>query len=115
MHFVDFQTSDVLKKYYMAADLFVLPTRLDIWGLVINEAMAHGLPVITTDTCAAGVELVNEGNGIIIPSEDISALNESIIKIISDNDLRLKMSQKALLKIKEYTIENMVKVHLKVL
>ncbi|MEN3009352.1 glycosyltransferase, partial [Pseudothermotoga sp.] len=58
VHFVDFKLKQELKKYYMAADLFVLPTREDIWGLVINEAMACGLPLITTNRCIAGLELI---------------------------------------------------------
>lgn len=60
VHFVGFRTKEELKVYYMAADLFVLPTRTDIWGLVINEAMANGLPVITTDRCVAGIELIKD-------------------------------------------------------
>ena len=52
----------------MAADVFVMPTREDIWGLVINEAMAYGLPVVSTDKCIAALELVKNGrNGYIIP------------------------------------------------
>lgn len=56
----------------MAADIFVHPTREDIWGLVVNEAMAKGLPVITTDRCVAGLELIkNESVGRIVPVENI--------------------------------------------
>ena len=58
VHFIGFKRPEELKQYYRMADLFVLPTREDIWGLVVNEAMANGLPVITTDRCAAGLELV---------------------------------------------------------
>lgn len=42
VHFIGFRSKEELKEYYMASDLFVLPTREDIWGLVINEAMAYG-------------------------------------------------------------------------
>ena len=65
--FFDFMNKELLFKYYQISDLFVLPTREDIWGLVINEAMANGLPIITTDKCVAGKELIND-NGYIISS-----------------------------------------------
>lgn len=61
VHFIPFQTKEKVSEYYKAADFFVLPTREDIWGLVINEAMAHGLPVVTTDACVAGLALVGGG------------------------------------------------------
>ena len=113
VHFLGFQKKDVLAKYYTAADLFVLPTREDIWGLVINEAMAYGLPVITTDRCVAGLELVEEGvNGSIVPVEDENALAESIQKVLA-SDLEA-MGRASLEKIRPYTLENMAKVHVEI-
>lgn len=113
VHFVGFQSKDSLAEYYKAADVFVLPTREDIWGLVINEAMAYGLPVITTDRCVAGLELVKEGaNGYIVPTEDAHSLAEAIEKVLC-SDFR-KMGESSLEKIRPYTIENMVKVHIDV-
>ena len=46
--FINFLNKNELYKYYQAADIFVLPTREDVWGLVVNEAMANALPIITT-------------------------------------------------------------------
>ena len=110
VHFVGFQKKEALSRYYRAADLFVLPTREDIWGLVINEAMAYGLPVITTDRCVAGLELVEEGvNGSIVPVEDAAALAGKMKEILS-SDLE-KMGTASLKKIRAYTIENMAKAH----
>ena len=116
VHFVDFKVKDELSEYYKAADLFVLPTREDIWGLVINEAMAHGLPVITTDRCIAGLELIEDGeSGYIVPSDDAVNLSNRIGSVLSDEKLRDKMSRKSLKKIREYTIEEMVRRHMSVL
>lgn len=110
VHFVGFQKKEALSRYYRAADLFILPTREDIWGLVINEAMAYGLPVITTDRCVAGLELVEEGvNGSIVPVEDDAALAGKMKEILS-SDLE-KMGTASLKKIRAYTIENMAKAH----
>lgn len=111
VHFVGFLKREELARYYNAADLFVLPTREDIWGLVINEAMAYGLPVITTDKCVAGLELVRDGvNGYIVPVEDETILAE-IMKTVLASDIE-KMGKAALEIIRPYTIENMAKVHL---
>ena len=65
----------------MAADAFVLPTREDIWGLVINEAMAYGLPVVTTDRCNAGLELIkNNVNGYVVHVDDKGELAKKLQK-----------------------------------
>ncbi|MDN5372919.1 MAG: hypothetical protein PWR19_1965 [Carnobacterium sp.] len=113
VYFIDFKSKEELKNYYYSADLFVLPTREDIWGLVINEAMAYGLPVITTDKCISGLELVvNYENGFIIPTNDSLVLSEKITEIFENNNLIEKMSKSNRVKIMEYTIESMAEVHL---
>ena len=114
VHFVGFQKKDALARYYKAADVFVLPTKSDVWGLVINEAMACGLPVVTTDQCAAGLELIQDGvNGYIVPVNDNVALAEKINAVLG-GDCR-GMGAAALEKIRPYTLENMVKAHVDIL
>ncbi len=104
VHFVDFIVPEKLNEYFLAADVFVLPTREDVWGLVINEAMAKGLPIITTDKCIAGVELIeNDVNGYVVPVENSDALAEAINKILFDEDLQEKMAKNNLKKIQNYT------------
>ena len=99
-----------LKKYYKMADVFVLPTREDIWGLVVNEAMAYGLPVVTTDKCNAGLELIQNGeNGYIVSTDNYIELEEGIRKTL---DHSLVMGNNALLKIGDYTIERMAVDHI---
>ncbi|MGF9845248.1 glycosyltransferase family 4 protein [Priestia megaterium] len=115
VHFIDFMEKQELLEYYKASDLFVLPTREDVWGLVINEAMACGLPIITTDRCIAGIELIeNEKNGYIVPTDDPKALNEKIVRILSDKKLKENMSNRSLEKIKDYTFLNMAETHIKI-
>ena len=108
VHFIDFMPKKELADYYRAADIFVLPTREDIWGLVINEAMAYGLPVVTTEKCVAGVEMVCEGhNGYIVPVENTDALKKAIVKAFH-------ISGEAVLNTaKKYSIENMAKSHMR--
>ncbi len=110
VHFLGFQIKERLAEFYKAADLFVLPTREDIWGLVINEALAYGLPTITTDRCVAGLELIENGiNGYVVPVEDAAALAEKINTVLA-SDLQ-QMGEASLRKIRPYTLENMAKTH----
>lgn len=112
VHLVGFLSCEETTKYYQAADIFVLPTRYDVWGLVINEALANGLPVITTQNCIAGKELIKDDkNGYLVSADDEKELYLKINTLLLDEELRKHMCINALNSIKEYTIENMVKVH----
>ena len=113
VHFLGFKKKDVLADYYRAADLLVLPTWSDVWGLVINEAMAQGLPIVTTDWCVAGVELVENGvNGYIVPARNRDALAAAVNRILQE-DYRA-MGKASLEKIRPYSIENMAKAHMEI-
>ena len=114
VHFVGFLSKTALKQYYLACDLFVLPTREDIWGLVVNEAMAAGLPVLTTTACLAGLELINESNGRLTAPEDIKATHDAIVEMLSSSKKTSAMPQHALETIQPYTIENMAKHHIEI-
>lgn len=111
VHFLSFMEQDKLSMYYKAADVFCLPTREDIWGLVINEAMSYGLPVVTTDKCVAGLELVQEDNGKVVHTDDVDALTCALNNIIKDETSRYLMAEKSIEKIKGYTIEEMARVY----
>ncbi len=112
--FVDFQQKNVLADYYDAADIFVHPTREDIWGLVINEAMAHGLPVITTDRCLAGAEMVRDGwNGRIVSAES-DALHDAIVELVLDEGKTGLFARRSLEIAEACTIEQMSRAHLEV-
>lgn len=112
VHFIDFKKSEELSEYYKAADIFVHPTREDIWGLVVNEAMAKGLPVITTNKCIAGLEMIqNNINGTIGEVDDIQYLVTSIKQCCN---MKEEYALRALETAKQYTIENMVSCHLKI-
>ncbi|MGC9796911.1 glycosyltransferase family 4 protein [Fervidobacterium riparium] len=115
IHFIEFKTKEELKKYYIASDIFVLPTREDIWGLVINEAMANALPIITTNKCIAGLELVKNGeNGFICHVDNAEEIAEKISLILNNQELFNNMSKNNILKIKEYTIEKMAQEHVNI-
>ena len=98
----------VLKDYYSASDIFILLTREDIWGLVINEAMAFGLPIITTNKSNAGLQLIENGvNGFIVESDNPILAREKLFELINDKEKREVMSDNNLKKIRSYTVEKM--------
>lgn len=108
VHFLPFMSKYELYEYYAGADVFVLPTRYDIWGLVINEAMAFGLPVISTNRCVAALEFSRDSDSMIITeAENIRALHEAILKLSDDAERRQVMGRAALAKISGYSLENM--------
>ena len=105
----DFHPFQELLQYYKSADLFVHPTSYDVWGLVINEAMACGLPVIVTDTCVAGLELVKNGeNGFVSHLGDDKDFIGKVKTVLENDTLREKMSQCSIETIRPFYIENMI-------
>lgn len=115
--FEDFKDKETLKKYYDMSNVCIFPTREDIWGLVINEAMSRGLPVITTDRCNAGIELIEDGkNGKIIKAGSCEELINGVKGYLEKTDEELlKEGIESLSKIKNYTIEGIAKSHISVL
>lgn len=113
--FVDFKSKEELREYFLKADLFVHPTRKDSWGLVVNEALAYGLPVITTKDCVAGLELIKDGyNGYLFDTDDVEGMVDRILLTVEALEKSDKPVENALESIKEYTITNMAQAHYQV-
>ena len=117
VEFIGFMKSNELYKYFQAADLSVLLTREDIWGLVVNESLANGCPVITTYMCGAGLELIKDGyNGYLVKNlEDPQGIGNLIETTISDEKKLSKMSENSIESIQHYSIEEMVEKHVEAL
>jgi glycosyltransferase involved in cell wall biosynthesis len=110
---MDFLSKKELMEYYKLSDLFVHPTSTDCWGLVINEAMAMGLPIITTNMCIAGTELIKDDwNGYLVDVGDIEGMYERMKFILENDNIRYMMGSNSLEKIKWYTLEKMAEVHI---
>ncbi|MFV5693066.1 glycosyltransferase family 4 protein [Flavobacterium sp. LT1R49] len=85
-----------LEKAYQSADVFCLPTIEDGYGLVLGEALSHGLPLITT-TNSGGLDLIADGiEGFIVPIRDSLAIYEKLKLLSSDSELLDKMKLAAL-------------------
>lgn len=113
--FKDFMSNQEVYNYMKSSFALLLPTKNDIWGLVVNEAMSCGLPVITTNRCGAGLSLIDHGiNGFIYPYEDSKLMIEYMYSL-NNKDTYEKMSKHALMKIKGNTISTMVEEHITIL
>lgn len=111
VHFLPFKEKVQLGEYYAAADVFVLMTKYDVWGLVINEAMMYGLPVVTTNRCMAGCELVKDGeNGYLLEVGDDRGLQERLTAMLGDGNLLRRFGEKSRKRIAGYTVERMAEI-----
>jgi glycosyltransferase involved in cell wall biosynthesis len=99
-----------LPVYYSLCNIFVLPSSAEPWGLVLNEAMQFGKPVIATDGVGAAYDLIKDGvNGFIVQKKNINALYNAMEKILSDPELEKEMGEESKKIIEEgFTYENMV-------
>src|SRR5262249_15876903 len=80
--YTGFQSPDELPKYFSQSDVFVLPSRHDGWGVVINQAFRAGLPIISSDAVGAGLDLVEHGvNGLHFSSGDANGLQRAMERI----------------------------------
>lgn len=110
IHYAGRITGMDLIKVYFAADILVLPSHCESWGLVINEAMAVNLPVIVTERVGCVENLVSHNEtGLIVESENISKLHDAIELMANSAEKRIDMGKKAGQIIEEWTLENEAK------
>lgn len=95
--FPGFVQRDQLAGLYALAEALVFPTHSDPWGLVVNEAMACGLPVISTDVAGSTADLVRDGvNGYVVGARQPEALSRAMEKVVGEPGLRKQMGQMSL-------------------
>jgi len=85
VRFTGFQNQSDLPRFYDLCDVFVLPSLLEPWGLVVNELMCAGRAVIASDQVGAAYDLIRNGeNGYVYPAGNVSALQEALGNILAD-------------------------------
>lgn len=96
---------DRTKEFYRSSDLFVLPTLSDGFALTQLEAMAHGLPVITTPNCG---EVVTDGvDGLIVPASDSNALAEALQLLLQNPDKLWAISASTEEKLEQFSLSKL--------
>jgi glycosyltransferase involved in cell wall biosynthesis len=108
--FVGFLNQTEISRAYVAADALVLPSDYgETWGLVVNEAMVHGLPAIVSDRVGCGPDLVEDGvTGRIFPFGDVQALVRVLAETAVDADRRGEMGRQARHRVAAYSAERAV-------
>lgn len=102
--FAGFAQKEELPHYYALAEACILPTYTDPWGLVINEAMACGLPVIVTDAAGCARDLVEEKwNGLLVRSQSPEELTGALEMIANNPEMRWSMGQRSRERIMQYS------------
>ncbi|MGD0792411.1 MAG: glycosyltransferase family 4 protein [Terriglobales bacterium] len=104
--FPGFAQREDLAGLYALAETLVLPTHSDSWGLVVNEAMACGLPIIVSSVAGCSADLVEEGwNGYVVPPQDSEKLSVAIDSLVRQPELKQRMSARSLERIRNYSPE----------
>jgi glycosyltransferase involved in cell wall biosynthesis len=95
-----------LPKFYSKCKLFLFPTKNDPWGVVVNEAMACGLPVLTCEAAGvAGDLVINNVNGYILPLVEEVWANHSV-KLLTNKNLYHAFSNNSIRHVQQYNFEN---------
>jgi glycosyltransferase involved in cell wall biosynthesis len=115
IRFWGYVSPEEMTSYYALSHVLVLPSistsrAKEPWGLVVNEAMNQGLPVISTEAVgAAAGGLIQDGvNGFIVAERDSDLLAASLSRILTDPELRDRMSQNARKTVADWNNERMV-------
>jgi glycosyltransferase involved in cell wall biosynthesis len=89
-----FRNQNELPAFYDLCDVLVLPSNNEAWGLVLNEAMNAGKPVIASDRVGAARDLIHEGiNGAVFPAGDVKALRKAIGRVLEEPDRATQMGR----------------------
>jgi len=91
-----FVNQTAIARCYAAADLLVLPSSHEPWGLALNEGMCFGLPVVASSMVGAAPDLVRDGeNGFVYPVGDTEALARALAALLGDPDRRRRMGERS--------------------
>ena len=106
VHMLGFRNQSELPRFYDLCDVFVLPSIHEPWGLVVNEAMNAGKPIIVSDQVGCQPDLVdNEDNGLVFPARNVGALADALANVLADPVACRKMGERSLERIQAFSFE----------
>lgn len=107
IRFVGFMNQSQMPMIYRSADVFVLPSVSETWGLGINEAMNCGLAIIASDKVGSAVDLITN-NGYIFEAGNSDMLSVKMKELIQHNNILMEMKEKSIINIKDWSINKLV-------
>jgi glycosyltransferase involved in cell wall biosynthesis len=106
IRFAGFRNQSQMPRFFDLATVFVLPSRHEPWGLIVNEVMNAARPVIVSDDVGCAPDLVHNGvNGFVYPAGDIRALADALRKVLASADTAARMGANAYERIQRWGIE----------
>ena len=110
VRFTGFRNQTELPLFFALADVFVLPARHEPWGLVVNEAMAAGVPVVLSSDVGAAADLVTNGvEGFVYPTGDIAQLTAALASVLSGPETARAMGAAAARRVANWDFEADIK------
>jgi glycosyltransferase involved in cell wall biosynthesis len=107
IRFLDFQNQQMMPALYASANVFVLPSISETWGLAINEAMAAGMAIIISNSCGASFDLVKDNkNGFVFETKNIESLKKCLQYFVENPNAANNMGEVSTEIIKYYSYEN---------
>jgi glycogen synthase len=95
VHFTGWLSPSEVADWYRAADILVVPSWYEPFGMVILEGMLHGLPIAATDVGGPAEILEHERTGLLFPAKNVYALTDALLRLINDSSLRQKLGKSA--------------------
>jgi glycosyltransferase involved in cell wall biosynthesis len=110
IRFCGFRNQSELPRFFDLASVFVLPSRSEPWGLIVNEVMNAGRAVIISDEVGCQPDLVTDGvEGCVFPAGDVGALTKALRRVLATADTPAEMGKRALERIQIWGFEEDVR------
>jgi glycosyltransferase involved in cell wall biosynthesis len=110
IRFCGFRNQSEMPRFFDLCAVFVLPSRHEPWGLIVNEAMNAARAIVVSDDVGCQVDLVTDGiEGCVYPVRDVGALAEALARVLATPETAAEMGRRALARINEWTFEEDVK------
>jgi len=106
IRFCGFRNQSELPAFFDISTVFVLPSRHEPWGLIVNEVMNAARAVIVSDDCGCQPDLITDGvEGCVFPAGDVDALASALRRVLATPDTAAQMGQRGLERIKKWSFE----------
>ncbi|WLP94719.1 glycosyltransferase family 4 protein [Psychrobacter sp. M13] len=107
--------TDDVSHYYKQAEIFCLPSRIEGFGMVLTEALAFGLPIVSFDCGPGPAEVLKDTGSILVPKNDISQLALALIHLMKDDEQRVRIGLKGKEKVEIYQPDTIIEEWLSLL